>query len=140
MFTDADVTSAGRAEALINGSHVTWTRYAHQVTSLSLSILERMPIRYTAVCEKNGAELLSLKTWFKQGKVPQFKYWQMVYDMEMLLLRFERSIRTGDLFLYEKPWDEIADWAFILDHYNYARWLPVHLRDMMNVRVKHPDP
>ena len=25
----------------------------------------------------------------------------------------------------------------INDHYNYARWLPVHVRDMMNVRVKH---
>ena len=56
--------------------------------------------------------------------------------MEMLLLRFVRSIRTGDLFLYEKSWDEIAGWAFILDH---SRWLPVHVRDMMNVRVKHPD-
>ena len=63
-----------------------------------------------------------------------------MYDMEMLLLRFVRSIRTGDLFLYEKSWDEIADWAFILDHYNYAHWLPVHVRDTINVRVKHPDP
>ena len=26
----------------------------------------------------------------------------------------------------------------INDHYNYARWLPVHLREMVNVRVKHP--
>ena len=68
----------------------------------------------------------------------QLKSWQTVYDMEMLLLRFVRSIRTGDLFLYEKSWDEIVGWAFILDHYNYARWLPVHVRDMMNVRVKHP--
>ena len=58
--------------------------------------------------------------------------------MEMLLLLFVRSIRTEDLFLYEKSLDEIADWVFILDHYNYARWLPVHVRDMMNVRVKHP--
>ena len=72
--------------------------------------------------------------------MPQLKYWQTVYDMEMLLLRFVRSIRTGDLFLYEKSWDEIPDWAFILDHYNYAHWLPVHVRDTMNVRVKHPDP
>ena len=56
----------------------------------------------------------------------------------MLLLRFVRSVRTEDLFLYEKSLDEIADWVFILDHYNYARWLPVHVRDMMNVRVKHP--
>ena len=54
MLIDADVTSPGRAEVLIKGSHVTWTRYAHQVTALSLSILERMPMRYTAVCEKNG--------------------------------------------------------------------------------------
>ena len=26
----------------------------------------------------------------------------------------------------------------INDHYNYARWLPMHVRKMMNVRVKHP--
>ena len=53
--------------------------------------------------------------------------------MEMLLLCFVRSIRTGDLFLYEKSWDEIADWAFILDNYNYARSLTVHVRDTMNM-------
>ena len=58
--------------------------------------------------------------------------------MEMLLLRFVRSIRTGELFLYEKSFNEIADWAFILDHYNYARWFPVRVRDTMNLRVKHP--
>ena len=72
--------------------------------------------------------------------MPQLKYWQTVYDMEMLLLRFVRSLRIGDLFLYEKSWDEIADWAFILVHYNYARWLPVNVRETMNVRVKHSDP
>ena len=115
--------------------------YAHQVTALSLSILRKHAYtRYTDVCEENGNELLSFKTWCIQqsSQVPQFKYWQTVYDMEMLLLRFVRSIRTEDLFLYEKSLDEIAYWVFILDHYNYARWLPVHVRDMMNVRVKHP--
>ena len=92
------------------------------------------------VCEENVDELLSFKTWCIQqsSKVPQIKYWQTVYDMDMLLLRFVRSVRTEDLFLYEKSLDEIADWVFILDHYNYARWLTVHVRDMMNVLVKHP--
>ena len=47
MLIDADVTSPGRAEALVKDSHVTWIRYAHQVTALSLSILERMPIHDT---------------------------------------------------------------------------------------------
>ena len=93
-------------------------------------------LEYLTLCEENGAELISFKTWcIRQGsKVPQFKYWQTVYDMDMLLLRFVRSISTGDL----KSLEEIPDWAFILDHYNYARWLPVHVRNMMNERVKHP--
>ena len=82
------------------------------MTALSLSVIEGMPIHDTRLpVEKNGAELISFKTWcIQQGsKVPQLKYLQTVYDMDMFLLRFERSIRTGDLFLYEKSWDEIAD-------------------------------
>ena len=141
ILIDADVTSPGRAGALVKGSHLAQTRYAHQVTALLLSILRKDAYsRFTVVCEENWAELLSFKTWcIQQGsKVPQFKYWQMVYDMEMLLLRFVPSIRTGDLFLNEKSLDEIADWAFIFDHYNYAHWLPVHVRDMMNAQEKHP--
>ena len=30
-----------------------------------------------------------------------------------------------------KTLDEVADWAFILDHCNYAHWLPVHVHDML---------
>ena len=40
MLIDADVTSPGRAEALVKGSHVTWTRYAHQLTALSFQLLK----------------------------------------------------------------------------------------------------
>ena len=130
----AEVTSSGRAEAMLKGTHVTRTRYAHQVTALSLSILRREA--YTKYMD----ELQSFKAWCnKKGEtLPQFKYWQTVYDMEMLLLRFVRSLRVGDLDLYVRSLDEVADWAFILDHYNYARWLPVHLRDMLNLPMKHP--
>ena len=30
-------------------------------------------------------------------------------------------------------------WFFALDHPNYARWTPVHLRDMVSLENKHPD-
>ncbi len=137
---DAEVTTPGRAEAMLKGSHVTRTRYAHQVTVLSLSILRREAyMKYTCDCQKNEEEPLSFIAWCKKGEaLPQFKYWQTVYDMEMLLLRFVRSVRVGDFNLYVKTLDEVADWAFILDHYNYARWLPVHVRDMINLQDKHP--
>lgn len=59
--------------------------------------------------------------------------------MEMLLLRFVHSIRAGDFHMYIKALDEAADWAFILDHYHYVRWLPVHVRDMLNLQQKHPN-
>lgn len=143
VLIDAEVTSPGRAEAMLKGTHVTRTRYAHQVTALSLSILRREAYtKYMNDCWENGDDhgLLSFKAWCnKKGEtLPQFKYWQTVYDMEMLLLRFVRSIRVTDLDLYEKTLDEVADWAFILDHYHYARWLPVHVRDMLNLPMKHP--
>ena len=105
---DADVTSPGRADALIKGAHVTRSHYAHQVRALSFSILRKdAHTRYRAVCEENGAELISYKTWCVQqgSKIRQFKYWQTVYDTEMRLLRCVRSIRTGDLFLDEKSLD-----------------------------------
>jgi hypothetical protein len=28
---------------------------------------------------------------------------------------------------------------FALDHINYARWLPIHLRDMLALQKKHPE-
>ena len=36
ILIDAEVTSPGRAEVLLKGTHVTKTCYAHQVTALSL--------------------------------------------------------------------------------------------------------
>ena len=76
------------------------TRYAHQVTALSLSILRKHAYaRYTAVCEENGAELLSFKPWCipvarQQGTPIQILANGVTYDMDMLMLRFVRSIRT----------------------------------------------
>ena len=49
------------------------------------------------------------------------------------------SIRVGDFDQCMKTLDEVADWAFILDHYHYARWLPVHVRDMLSLQNKHSD-
>ena len=65
-------------------------------------------------------EPLPFNVWCAKmrGTFPQFKYWQTVYDVEMLLLRFVRSIRIGDFDLYVRTLDDVADWAFIVDHYN----------------------
>ena len=51
-------------------------------------------------------ELLPYKAWCsKKGEIlPQFKYWQMVYDMELLLLHFVHFIHVGGFDLYVRTW------------------------------------
>ena len=33
---------------------------------------------------------------------------------------------------------KIVPWFFALDHTHYSRWIPVHLRDMVSLRERHP--
>ena len=45
---------------------------------------------------------------------------------------------TGDFPLYVQVCDELCSWFHVMDHTNYARWLPVHVRDMVQLSQKHP--
>ena len=49
------------------------------------------------------------------------------------------SLREGNFNTYSDGLNEISPWFFTLDHTNYARGIPVHLRDMMQSEEKHPD-
>ena len=33
---------------------------------------------------------------------------------------------------------ELVSCFFALDHTNYARWLPVHIRDILSLKDRHP--
>ena len=49
---------------------------------------------------------------------------------ETLILIFVRAHRERNFHLYVNVLEELALLFFALDHVNYARWLPVHIRDM----------
>ena len=53
--------------------------------------------------------------------------------------RYVRILREGDFELYVQTIDELCPWFFALDHTNYARWLPVHVKDMVQLPERHPD-
>ena len=48
------------------------------------------------------------------------------------------SLRTGDFLLHVQVLGKLVPWAFALNHHNYARWLPVHIHDMITLKEKHP--
>ena len=55
------------------------------------------------------------------------------------LLCVVRSLRERDFHLYIQVLQKIVPLMFALDHPNYARWLPVHIRDMMLLEKCHLD-
>ncbi len=62
----------------------------------------------------------------------------MVMQLELIVLIFIRAIREADFLLYIDALTKIVPWFFALDHVHYARWIPVHLRDMIALEVNHP--
>ena len=55
------------------------------------------------------------------------------------MTRFVRSLREGDFPLYVQSCDELCSWFHALDHTNYARWLPVYVRDMVQLAQQNPE-
>ena len=55
----------------------------------------------------------------------------------MLVLVY--SLRQASFSVYLDALTELAPWFFTLDHTNYARWIPVHLRDMAILSTKHSE-
>ena len=43
------------------------------------------------------------------------------------------------MIMYLDALTELVPWFHALDHTHYARWIPVHLKDMAELITKHPD-
>ena len=61
---------------------------------------------------------------------PTYKFWDMIIQMELKVLAFVKAHRENNFALYVEALESLAPWSFALDHTNYARWLPIHIRDM----------
>ena len=70
---------------------------------------------------------------------PHFQFWHITLELILLILSFVRSIREGNFDLYIESLSNIASWMFAMDHTNYSRCLPVHIRDMMTLKHVHPN-
>lgn len=138
---EAEIATAGIADSFLKASHITRTRHAHQVTVCTLYILlEKAYDVYTTNRQEEGPPQ-SFDQWCAQKKTesPQFLYWFTCLELELLVLAFVRSLRVGDFNLYVDTLTKLIPWFFCLNHTNYSRWLPVHVRDMCSLDTNHPD-
>ena len=138
VLPQAEVLTSGRAQSVLNEHHIKRTRYAHQVSLMSLYLLKQTA--YSEYCEKVMGPPESFDMWNRRSQtIVQFKFWSTIMELELLMTRFVRSLREGDFTLYVQACDELCGWFHALDHTNYARWLPVHIRDMVELAEKHPE-
>ena len=58
---------------------------------------------------------------------------------EVCILTYVQSLREANFEMYLDALTELTPRFFALDHTNYARWIPVYLRDMAELPKAHPD-
>ena len=66
-------------------------------------------------------------------------YWKLILCLKLDILVFLRFIREKNFHLYVLSIKKLIKWYFVLDHYHYARWLIVHLYDLIHLHVNCSD-
>lgn len=141
-LVQADIATTGTADSFLRAAHVTRTRRVHQVTVAALYMLQHQAYSsYCQSCTRDGQPALAFKEWCQQKEevCPQFQYWATVMELELCVLIYIRSLRQSSFQMYLDALTELVPWFFSMDHTNYARWLPVHLKDMTELSRMHPE-
>ena len=83
---------------------------------------------------------ISFVDWCEQKELqhPQFSYWYKSLKLELLFLQLIKSQREANFEQYVTTLEEIIPWMFAMDHYLYARWLTVHVCDLMQLKNVNP--
>ena len=60
-------------------------------------------------------------------------------ELELCVKVYVRSLRQASFQMYLDALTELVPWFHALDHTNYARSIPIHLRDMVELSRMHPE-
>ena len=60
-------------------------------------------------------------------------------SMELVVLLLIRSFREANFSLFCQSPAELIPYCLANNNVNYARWLPIHLRDMVTLKHRHPE-
>ncbi|KAL0198142.1 hypothetical protein M9458_006682, partial [Cirrhinus mrigala] len=137
-LVEAVVASSGTADSFLSASSVTRTCHMHQVTACCLYMLRKEAYEYHCADQNDGA--LNFNDWCEKCRKesPQFQFWELVLSMELVIFSLVRSFREANFNLYCQALSALIPFFFANNNVNYARWLPIHLRDMVSLEQTHP--
>ena len=120
--------------AVVNANHIKQARYCLQVTLSAL---------YLKLTEARSSDKTNLSPmlWLKEEKNVRDMcfYWHLILKLEIEILLFVRSICDSNFMLYILSLQRMVKWMFALDHFHYARWISIHLFDLMTLHSNCPD-
>lgn len=138
-LVEAKIANPGVANSFIKASNVKRARRAHQVTASALyALLNKAYVESEHEMALEDASSFNKWCQERMESSPHFQFWHITLQLELLYLVFVRSFRESDFELYLDAVQKLAAWCFALDHTNYARWLPVHLQDMLSLEEELP--
>jgi hypothetical protein len=99
----------------------------------------------TSVCKELNAQLYPvlerIAKYQTVGRTQSatFRYWDNFLDGGQLLLRLPRAERDGDFLLHLDATSESVAWFQAAGRVNYARYTPVYVAEMKQLKTTHPD-
>ena len=86
-------------------------------------------------------DIESFETWDERCSAiyPQFRYWNLTLNLQLLILIFIRSQRDGNFQLCIEALYQLIQYFFAFDQTNYARWVHFHIRDLSTLAQVHPN-
>ena len=84
-------------------------------------------------------EGLNFENWKQQlsSKSPTAVFWFTLLELETFLMMYVRSIREGNFKLFVSCLSDIIPSIFALDHIHYARWLTVHIAELLSLKAEN---
>ncbi len=127
--------SSGRSGALMLPMFCALGKLTRSQSEASISCYRKT----SALFSQKADEGQDLEDWCAERvqASPQLHFWWIILHLELTVLIYIRLVREGNFLPYIDALSRIVPWFVALGHNNYARWIPVHLRDMVTLANKH---
>lgn len=124
----AGVAQCGTAHSFHSTSSVTRTCHMDKVTACCLYMLQKEAYEYH--CAERNETSLNFNDWCetRRKESPQFQFWEISLSMKFVVFSLVRYFRESTFNLYFQALSVLIQ-LFANNNANYARWLPIHLRD-----------
>ena len=118
ILGNTSIDTSGLQTTTVDVNHIHKARYSFQLSVVSI---------YTCLKEAheaiNSALLLVSLVEERCSSSCMFKYWMLIMKFQIDYLVFIRSMREDNFNFFVKILISLTKWLFILDHYNYARFI-----------------